>query len=202
MLNNDYAQLARDRRQVHEDYIAERTLVSTLLSPRTLTLSGSLVLLFIAILGFFFASGCAPSTALAAESIAAEAPDDINTVTLTGRYRVYDTAYPSTIEFGADGRFSRATSANNLETAPVDQGSWRIEGDELVLVSDEAVSNCGAGRTGRYRLSEYKEGGILFQRLSEECEARTGFVPTATSQPIQPTGVFCELDTGELCARP
>ena len=211
MFNNDYAQLARDRRQAHEDYIAKRSLTRGLIAPQTVSLTG-LTLLLAALLGLFFANGCVlPNDDISVGSTAKTttgenpnkvAPAVITAAELTGRFRVYDRAYPSAIEFGADGRFCRATSIDKLATAPVDVGRWYVEGELLILISDETVSNCGEGLVGRYRLSNYSNGGILFERQSEECEARIGYVPTATSQPLQSAGILCTFDTGELCARP
>ncbi|MCB0015101.1 MAG: hypothetical protein KDE34_24465 [Anaerolineales bacterium] len=220
MLNNDYAQLARDRRQAHEDYIAEETLVRSLLTPRAVSLGG-LALFLVAALIILFTGGCMPGQVAVTEAVStlapisapatatieqspeeATVPAAITADQLTGRFRVYDRFYPSAIEFGADGRFCRAASINKLATAPVDEGWWFIEGDLLVLTSDESVNNCGDGPTGRYRLSRYQNGGILFERQSEECAARIGYLPTVDSQPIQPTGILCASDASELCAAP
>ena len=197
MFGNDYTEMARSRRNDHEAYIEEQRIVRSLVTRRSLSLSTTLMLLLLALFAFLFASGCIPTAAAAAP------PTDPNAITadmLVGTYRVYDTGYPSMVAFAADGTFSRAVSPGKLIEAPVDWGTWHIEGETLVLTSADDVSNCGKGRIGRYDLSRYESGGLMFQRTMEACEARIGFVPTPASQPLQPAGVLCDMSSTELCA--
>ena len=128
-------------------------------------------------------------------------PGTLQARDLVGIYRIYDGAYPSHIEFMADGQFRRAVSSSNLANAPLDYGRWTLSDDELTLTSAAAVTTCGTGRAGTYHLGHYKRGGYLFERHSEECEARIGFVPTATVQPLQPVGLICRADADVLCSR-
>ena len=57
---------------------------------------------------------------------------------LSGRYRVYDGAYPSYIDLMADGTFFRASSKRELVEKPVDFGTWSISDSVLELFSDES----------------------------------------------------------------
>ena len=198
MFENEYTQMARDRRDAHEAYIEEQTILRSLVTRRSLSLS-TLVLFLLALFSFFFASGCAtPVIAAGGEQMVED--EGIGKAAITGRYRIYDTGYPSILDLAPDGTFRRAASEKALVDAPVDMGHWSIEDEILILTSSESIESCGNGRTGRYQISDYEAGGYLFERLSEECEGRVGFVPTPEVHPLQPAGLLCELASGELCA--
>ena len=198
MYYNDPVQLARYRWQEHEAYIDEQTSYRSLMTRRSLSLSVLILLLFV-LFSCVFSNGCAPPV-VADQVEAMQVEVVIDAAAITGFYRIYDGAYPSVLDLAPDGAFRRAASETALSEAPVDAGRWSIEDEVLVLTSDDDIETCGPGRVGRYQISEYDLGGYQFKRLSEECEARIGFVPTAEVHPLQATGLLCEFKSGQLCA--
>ena len=201
----DTIQIALARRQSHEAFIAEKQLVATLPPQERPASSQRLLLLLVALVTIAFASFFFARDVIAAEPVPVPEmiidPGMVKTGDLVGIYRIYDGAYPSHIEFQADGQFRRAVSTRNLASEPLDYGIWALFDDELTLTSAAAITNCGTGRVGTYHLAHYDRGGYYFERLVEECEARMGFVPTATVQPLQPAGLLCRTDADVLCSR-
>lgn len=202
---NDTVQLALARRQSHEAFIVEKQLVATLPPQERPASSHRLLLLLVALVTIALASFFFAREVIAAEPVSVPEmvidPGMVKTGDLVGIYRIYDGAYPSHIEFLADGQFRRAVSANNLANEPLDYGIWALFDDELTLTSDAAITNCGTGRIGTYHLAHYERGGYYFERSAEECEARIGFVPTAAVQPLQPAGLLCRSGGEVLCSR-
>ena len=107
--------------------------------------------------------------------IAAEAPARPPRVdpTLLGDFERRDSDGGRVLRLTDDGRFRTAADRANLDQSRFDGlGTWRLEGDQLTLISAKGIcAESSATQVGVYRITAAKVG-LRFARLSDACGAR------------------------------
>ena len=76
-------------------------------------------------------------------------------------------------EFRDDGTFRAADSIGGLETLPMDQGTFQLQGNEFTLTSDEDTV-FGRGTVGIYQVRLTETGDLEMVQLEDPCRERVG----------------------------
>ena len=112
--------------------------------------------------------GCAPE---ATQTLRPIMGDEI-----VGIWRQGETAYY--LQFNADGTFNSATSVAALGSAPIDFGTYVLDGNQFTFMSSNDSPICPE-HSGVYQIQITDDGQIVAEREREEC-------PNRRAEPISP----------------
>ena len=74
------------------------------------------------------------------------------------------------VRLEADGTLTAAVSIGGLSTNPQERAVFRIEGDEFVWISNDAMSLCKG--VARYKIALGEEGELNFSVIEDDCQLR------------------------------
>lgn len=97
-------------------------------------------------------------------------PKAPNNELILGEFERRHQAAKTAAAFTKDGYVYIASSADELETKPIAEGTYKIDGDTLVLTYTKG-DMCEAGVAGTYKVVVSKIG-IRFTKVDDACERR------------------------------
>ena len=89
------------------------------------------------------------------------------------------------VQFNEDQTFQVARAADQLASAPIDLGSFRIRGSDFSYISDEESASC-SGQTGLYEVHWVEEGGLQFTNIEDPCLIRGTTLSGGPIRPFEP----------------
>jgi len=95
------------------------------------------------------------------------------------------------VQLGQDGSYRYAQATLWLETAPADEGQYRLEGTTLTFSSSNGSREC-TGQSGSYQLELTGQDQFQLVLLEDPCQLRAGYRPGPWER-VPPTP---ELDVG------
>ena len=108
-------------------------------------------------------------------------PNEITAKELIGNWRVMPEG--SYVQFKSDGTYSIGWSIDGLESAPVEQGRYTLEGTLFTFISSEESLACSAGARGFYEMERSDDGGFRQIIQEDECTVR-GSTGTVTLERV------------------
>jgi hypothetical protein len=97
-------------------------------------------------------------------------PKPPNNELIIGKFSRRPPAGTTTAWFRADGSMTVASKLEEIDTKPIAQGRFTLEGDKLTLVYDKGEM-CEPGAEGHYTVVISKIG-IRFTKVDDPCERR------------------------------
>jgi hypothetical protein len=97
-------------------------------------------------------------------------PKRPNTELIVGEFERHPPAGTTAARFRGDGSVTIAHDANELDSKPLAEGSWKLDGDKLTLTYQKGEM-CEAGVEGTYTVVISKVG-IHFAKVEDRCERR------------------------------
>jgi hypothetical protein len=98
-------------------------------------------------------------------------PKAPNTELIVGTFARRPPAGTTAAWFRADGSVTLASKVDEIESKPIAEGSWKLDGDQLELTYSKGEM-CDAGVTGTYKVVISKIG-IRFTKVDDACERRS-----------------------------
>ena len=99
--------------------------------------------------------------------------DKITAQKLSGIWWTYDANdVPWAIQFNKDGTFRIAHTVLRLEKLPKDEGSFQLEGNSLILISNKDCEGPCKGLEGNYKVEFTKFDKLLLKEQDDQCLER------------------------------
>jgi hypothetical protein len=97
-------------------------------------------------------------------------PKRPNAELIVGEFERHPPAGTTAARFRGDGSVTIAHDAKELDSKPLAEGSWKLDGDKLTLTYQKGEM-CEAGVEGTYTVVISKVG-IHFAKVEDSCERR------------------------------
>jgi len=98
-------------------------------------------------------------------------PKAPNTELIVGKFARRPPVGTTAAWFRADGSVTLASKVDEIDSKPIAEGSWKLDGDQLELTYNKGEM-CDAGVTGTYKVVISKIG-IRFTKVDDACERRS-----------------------------
>lgn len=94
-----------------------------------------------------------------------------------GRWRMDDGGH---VQFNEDNSYQLAAQASDLDSSPLDTGTYTVEGSLVYITSDNAANNCQSGDLGTYLFQALEDGRLQSDMLADQCDFRSHYTAILT----------------------
>jgi hypothetical protein len=94
-----------------------------------------------------------------------------------GRWRMDDGGH---VQFNEDNSYQLAAQVSDLDSSPLDTGTYVVEGSLVHITSDEAAANCQPGDLGTYLFQALEDGQLRSDMLADACDFRSHYTAVLT----------------------
>jgi hypothetical protein len=101
----------------------------------------------------------------------------LESTAILGRWRMDDGGH---VQFNDDDTYQLAVQASDLDSSPLDSGTYAVEGSLVYITSDEAANNCQSGDVGTYLFQALEDGRLKSDMLADECDFRSHYAAILT----------------------
>lgn len=84
---------------------------------------------------------------------------------------------PAAFQFNEHGAFAIAEMSQQLDSRPLDQGRYTLEGTTLTIVSNDQSYICENEGTGTYTVEMSEDGSAWLHLLADTCGERVTVLP-------------------------
>jgi hypothetical protein len=101
----------------------------------------------------------------------------LDSTSMLGRWRMDDGGH---VQFNEDNTYRLAAQVSDLDSNPLDTGTYTVEGSLVYITSDGATNNCQLGDVGTYLFQALENGRLKSDMLADECDFRSHYTAELT----------------------